>query len=211
MSNARILVLALIGFFLSIASIFLLDQRVEPYALASSPAERERWELITELGNATWMALLLIATWMAGFIFHKISPENPFWLSMRKKSLIVLMAVAGTGAVTMVLKVIVGRARPYMMEYGFFPFTFGSDFASWPSGHATTAFAFAMAAGMAIPVLRWPLLALAAVVGYSRMVIGVHYLGDIIMGATIGALGAVLIYRWMAARLGLEQAAPGEK
>jgi len=57
---------------------------------------------------------------------------------------------------------------------------------------------------MAFPALRWPLMAIAALTGFSRMVLGVHYLGDVIMGATIGTLGAVLIYNWLRPKLGLK-------
>ncbi len=204
MSTRQILILGLSGFILSLASIFLLDYALASKVLAIGKAQVDMWNIITRMGNSTWMGMLLIALWITGFSFSKINAENPLWTAMRKKSLLVLLAVAGTGAVVMILKVIVGRARPYMGDIGFFPFTFGSDFASWPSGHATTAFAFAAAAGMAIPILRWPLLLLAVLVAYSRMTLGVHYLGDVIMGATIGTVGAVLIYSWMRPKLGLK-------
>ncbi len=204
MSRNQLVLLSLSGFALSLASIFLLDQALASKVLALGQEQIDIWNIITDLGDSKWMGLLLIALWIAGFSFGALSPESTLWPAMRKKALIILVAVAGTGATTMVLKVIVGRARPYMIDPGFYPFTFGSDFASWPSGHATTAFAFAAAAGMAIPVLRWPLLALAALVAYSRMTLGVHYLGDVIMGATIGTVGAVLIYTWLRPKLGLK-------
>ena len=113
---------------------------------------------------------------------------------MRKKATLVFAAVAAPGIAVMGIKFLVGRARPYMGEAGFFPFTYGTDYASWPSGHTTTAFAFAAAAGMAMAALRWPLFILAAATGYSRMALGVHYLGDVIAGATLGTVGALLVY-----------------
>lgn len=204
MSRSQLIILSLSGLILSLASIFLLDYALASKVLAIGQEQIDLWNIITDLGDSKWMGMLLIALWITGFSFSKISPESPLWPAMRKKALIILGAVAGTGAMAMVLKVIVGRARPYMGDIGFYPFTFGSDFASWPSGHTTTAFAFAVAAGMAIPILRWPLLALAALIGYSRMTLGVHYLGDVIMGATIGTVGAVLIYTWLRPKLGLK-------
>jgi len=204
MSRTLMLTLALIGLLLSIASIFFVDYALASKVLAIGEEPKNLWKLVTDLGNSKWSGMLLIAIWIGAFSFGKISPENPLWDSMRKKALLVLSAILGTGIVAMVIKVVVGRARPYMGDIGFFPFTFGSDYASWPSGHTTTAFAFAAAVGLAIPVLRWPLFVLAALVGYSRMALGVHYLGDIIMGATVGALGAVLIYNWLAPKLGIK-------
>jgi undecaprenyl-diphosphatase len=59
---------------------------------------------------------------------------------------------------------------------------------SFPSGHATTAFAAGVALAILAPRLRWPALALAAVVAYSRVYLGVHFWADILAGAALGAL-----------------------
>lgn len=61
--------------------------------------------------------------------------------------------------------------------------------ASFPSGHAASAFAFATAVGGEIPALALPLRSLAAAVAYSRVHGGAHYPGDVIAGSLIG--GAV--------------------
>jgi len=204
MSGKQILFLSLIGFMLSIISIFTLDYQLASPALSLGLGNKAFWNLVTDLGDSKYMGMLLVATWTSAFIYQKITPENPFWPDLRKKSLLVLAAVAGTGIFVIIVKTIVGRARPYMGDIGFSPFTFGSEFASWPSGHTTSAFAFAVAASMAFPILRWPLLALATLTGFSRMALGVHYLGDVIMGATVGTVGAVLIYNWLRPKLGLK-------
>jgi membrane-associated phospholipid phosphatase len=57
---------------------------------------------------------------------------------------------------------------------------------SFPSGHTAAAFAFATGAGQELPSSRPPLLALAALVGYSRVHTGVHYPSDVIVGALCG-------------------------
>ena len=59
--------------------------------------------------------------------------------------------------------------------------------ASFPSGHAASGFAFANAVGQTLPLAAAPLRLLASVVGYSRVHTGVHYAGDVVMGAVIGA------------------------
>lgn len=48
---------------------------------------------------------------------------------------------------------------------------------SFPSGHAASAFAFASGASFALPAVGFPLNLAAAVVAYSRVHTGVHYLG----------------------------------
>lgn len=59
---------------------------------------------------------------------------------------------------------------------------------SFPSGHSASAAAFAVAVGDVIPSLRWPLGLLAATVGFTRTYTGVHYPGDVLVGASAGGL-----------------------
>jgi undecaprenyl-diphosphatase len=59
--------------------------------------------------------------------------------------------------------------------------------ASFPSGHAASGFAFAEAVAGTAPAAALPLRLLAAVVAYSRVHTGVHYPGDVIVGALVGS------------------------
>jgi membrane-associated phospholipid phosphatase len=58
---------------------------------------------------------------------------------------------------------------------------------AFPSGHAASAFAFASAVGAEIPALATPLRVMATTVAYSRMHAGVHFGGDVVVGALVGA------------------------
>lgn len=199
-----IVTFSLIGLAFSILSILFLDYALAPKVLALGDGQKALWHFITEIGDSKYMGILLVAIGLGAFTLSKLRPQNPTWPALWKKAVLAFSAVLGTGIFVIVVKFIVGRARPYMGDLGFFPLTYGADFASWPSGHTTSVFAFAMAVGMAVPALRWPLLALATLIGFSRMVLGMHYLGDVIMGATVGTLGAVLIYNWLRPKLGLK-------
>lgn len=66
---------------------------------------------------------------------------------------------------------------------------------SFPSGHTTSAFAFATGVAHVLPSLSAPLRATATVVGYSRVHTGVHYPGDVIAGAFLGITAAELTNR----------------
>lgn len=66
---------------------------------------------------------------------------------------------------------------------------------SFPSGHSASAFAFATAVGIEVPVLSVPFHALAVLVAYSRVHTGVHYPGDVIAGAVIGTATGQIVTR----------------
>jgi membrane-associated phospholipid phosphatase len=88
------------------------------------------------------------------------------------------------------------RVRPVQTDHGVHERRLGRmpRSSSFPSGHTASAFAFASAAGGAERRLGLPLLALATLVGYSRVHTGVHYPADVIAGAAIG-LGAGKLVR----------------
>jgi membrane-associated phospholipid phosphatase len=112
--------------------------------------------------------------------------------------------------VTEILKGFVGRARPYVSaDTNPHTFKFLSGFgndqrASFPSGHATIAFAAAAAAssevGREYPKLKWivgPILyTSAALVGVARMYQSQHWASDVVMGAGIGTFSGLKIVRY---------------
>ena len=65
--------------------------------------------------------------------------------------------------------------------------------ASFPSGHAASAFAFAYAIGHHLPALAVPIRLLAVAVAYSRVHTGVHYPGDVVIGSVTGAGTAAMV------------------
>jgi undecaprenyl-diphosphatase len=73
---------------------------------------------------------------------------------------------------------------------------------SFPSGHAASGFAFALAVGEELPALLPLLVPLAGAVAYSRVHVGVHHPSDVLAGIAIGlAAGAVAsqipVQRWI--------------
>ncbi|MBL0172927.1 MAG: phosphatase PAP2 family protein [Gemmatimonadaceae bacterium] len=62
------------------------------------------------------------------------------------------------------------------------------DCYSFPSGHACAAMTLAAAYAWAFPMMALPLLMLALLVGLSRVVLGAHYPGDVVVGQGIALL-----------------------
>ncbi|MCB1582206.1 MAG: phosphatase PAP2 family protein [Marinicella sp.] len=61
-----------------------------------------------------------------------------------------------------------------------------SDQFSFPSGHTSAAFMFTGLTATAFPVLFIPLIIWAVLIGCSRVILGVHYPSDILVGAVLG-------------------------
>ena len=92
------------------------------------------------------------------------------------------------------LKLLVKRPRPTLVypELGLLPGR--ADF-SFPSGHATLAFALATALSLRWPKGRYWWFGCAALVALSRVALGVHWPTDVVVGAVIG-WGAVRAAAW---------------
>jgi len=79
------------------------------------------------------------------------------------------------------------RARP--SHSGVKPLLcFPSDRYSFPSGHSLNAFAIGSVIALAFPVAAPPVLAVAASVAASRVVLGLHFVSDVVAGALLGSL-----------------------
>jgi undecaprenyl-diphosphatase len=91
------------------------------------------------------------------------------------------------------IKDLVNRPRPFEAHPQIHPL-YSVHSSSFPAGHAATAFAGATLLAYMAPRASPLFLALAVAISYSRVYVGVHYPGDVIAGAAVGALvaGAVI-------------------
>lgn len=120
----------------------------------------------------------------------------------RRAGAVGLAAVAVTSAlVNTTLKPAVRRGRPSLEQSVRTHVVRMPRSPSYPSGHAASAFAFSTAVGGGLPHLDTALRLVATVVAYSRVHTGVHYPGDVMAGALVGA-GVGTIVRHLAQGMG---------
>jgi undecaprenyl-diphosphatase len=67
---------------------------------------------------------------------------------------------------------------------------------SFPSGHTITAFAITFSLGLYYPVLLAGLVFCAGSVAASRLILGLHYLSDVLAGMLIGTAIGVAAFEW---------------
>jgi undecaprenyl-diphosphatase len=85
------------------------------------------------------------------------------------------------------------RPRPFVACPGIRACTAALDDFSFPSGHTLHAVAFAIVVGYHYPWAAWIVGPFALLVAASRMVLGLHYPSDVIVGAAIGAASAATV------------------
>jgi len=79
------------------------------------------------------------------------------------------------------------RKRPCEIEPHCWASILPPDKYSFPSGHTITAFAVAIAVGLFYPQLLVSLLAAAFLIAASRIILGMHFLSDVLAGAVLGS------------------------
>ena len=145
--------------------------------------ERATWTATTHLGGTGPSVLAAGLPWFACCAAHRASA-------------MALATLTLSHLIVQLVKRTVVRVRP-SMRYRHTGLVRDPDRFSFPSGHATASMAVALSYGAVFPDWAVPLAALAALVGFSRIRLGVHYpsdvlIGQVIAGATAAGVRAVL-------------------
>lgn len=191
----------------AIAVVSLFDAAAIRHARADDGLLFSAMRAITDIGQSHWY-LVPAAILFLGLAFVDWRAAG----HRRRRRLVLLFGQAGfafaavalSGLLANLIKVIVGRARPLMMDevgpHHFEPFSFGYAFASFPSGHATTMGAVTALFCLWFPRYAWAWLALGLFLALTRVAATAHYLSDIAGGFLFGLAFTVLAARLFAAR-----------
>jgi undecaprenyl-diphosphatase len=161
---------------------------------------------ITDFGMSGWFL------WPLGIVFLALValPETSSRVSQAVLAAVMvrvgflLAAVAVPGIFVSIVKRMFGRARPHatghLDPFAFKPFIWHFEYASMPSGHATTVFSVLVAFGALWPRARTALLLYALVISASRILVMAHYPSDVLAGALVGTVGVLMVRRYFALR-----------
>ena len=160
-------------------------------------------EYIGEIfGAKIWLVVSFIA--LCVFYIRKFlrSDEKKFFRNVYGRiknsyAFMVFASVFFASFVGIILKVLIGRARPVFYEaldmVGFYPFARDWAFHSMPSGHTMASFAGLVMIGMLVPRAQWFTWPLAILIGVSRICVGAHWPSDVILGMFIGIVAAYIV------------------
>ena len=205
--NRRTAWLFAAGFVVVIVGLHGLDRPVSLWAAGLPDEVRRLFNWLTRWGESDWILVPSLVAVLIAWLLSRVTRERLRQWSLRLMSIsgFIFLGVGLPGLVSAVLKRAIGRARP--MEWtaesplAFTPWNWSAyTYQSFPSGHSTTAFAFALSIAFLWPRSLWPMLVVAALIAVSRVVTGQHYITDITAGAVLGILGAFAVRNLFASR-----------
>jgi undecaprenyl-diphosphatase len=162
--------------------------------------------ILTDFGKSAYVLWALAATlFVAAILFPLMrGTARSVLIGFGTRVLFIFFAVLLPVLMGEIIKGAVGRGRPFVggqaNAFNFSHFAGTEAYASFPSGHATAAFALAFAVSAVWPHLRRVMLVYAVMIGATRLVLLAHHPSDVVAGALLGAIGAMLVRYWFAAR-----------
>lgn len=142
-------------------------------------ARRRAWRVLTHIGGTACSVLAATVPMLVGGRVAGAS-RLAFWTLLLSHLVVQLV------------KRTVGRPRP-SRGLSIEALVAEPDRFSFPSGHSAAAMSVALMYGIAFPALAPLLLPIALLVGFSRVVLGVHYPGDVIVGQAIAIATGLLV------------------
>jgi membrane-associated phospholipid phosphatase len=192
------------------AAIIVLMYAIDAWEIAQMPKRGtpSLWwlRILTDFGKDEYVLSVLAGLLIAVAI---VSPalrgiQRSLLLGLGTRLQFIFFAVAVPNLVTEVLKYCIGRGRPFVggeaNAFHFSHFAGNPAYYSFPSGHATTAFALALAVSVIWPQARLAMAVYAIFIAATRLVLVAHHPSDVVAGALVGIVGAMFVRYWFAAR-----------
>ena len=192
------------------AAIIVLMYAIDAWEIAQMPKRGtpSLWwvRILTDFGKDEYVLAALAALLIVVAI---VSPalrgmQRSLLLGLGTRLQFLFCAVTVPILITEVIKWCVGRGRPFVGGeadvFHFSHFAGNPAYYSFPSGHATTAFALAFAVSVIWPKARLAMAVYAVIIAASRLVLLAHHPSDVVAGALIGIIGAMFVRYWFAAR-----------
>jgi acid phosphatase family membrane protein YuiD len=171
---------------LAVGAIMLADAKVREEMLRHAENSMKELADVAEPFGQEYSLPVLAGFYGAGKLF-----DNPRAAAVAEDGF--ASSLIAAGIITPAIKSIAGRRRPSQSERNY---AFGENGGSFPSGHATQAFAIATVIAEHYD-WRWvdiTAYGVAGLVGYARIVHQAHFTSDVLAGAIIGiAVGKAVV------------------
>lgn len=188
---------AVLFIFVLIVTILLYlyaDREIATYfhEMQNTDPRKEFFQFLTRFGKSEWF--LVPSALLYGWFRY----THRFVYAKQALYIFVTNIVAGLGV--WLFKIPFGRVRPslYFKEnlYGFEWFEITSKYVSFPSGHTITVISSAVALSLLFPKWKYLILLFGVLIAVSRVVVGAHYLSDVVFASFLGTVVAAYLYRY---------------
>ena len=211
-SQKKLLLFTAVTFVLIVLSYLFVDQTIAHYFIAHAKEYKAFGKTMSFTGESQWY--IAIAVFGALYYFKKSSRKM-------QKFLFLLYANLFSGFISLILKLIIARLRPWKLEHGGeaygFLITQNPDFSfleklkyqfsilladatpntSFPSGHTTTLFVLFTYMSILFPRYIYLWLSFALFGASMRILANDHFLSDTLGGMLLGVLCTLYIYSKM--------------
>lgn len=192
-------------------SYFFLDKNIAHYFIEHADTYKVFGKTASILGESHWY----IGSAVLGALYYAFIQKNALYM---QKFLFLLYANLFSGFISLILKLLFARLRPWKLEnggdaYGFL-LTQNPDFSflenikyqfsilladatpntSFPSGHTTTMFVLFTYLSILFPRYIYLWLSFALFGAISRILANDHFLSDTLAGILVGTLATLFIY-----------------
>lgn len=152
--------------------------------------------VVTHFGGFKVLLVVLIAIILYAHLKGK--------KTLKRLSILALIAFLCSDIVTAILKNIICEPRPFVTLDNVHLLIAEDDPLSFPSGHTTSTLSFVTfyvlnmkeLAKRHYKLIDVALIIFAVVIPFSRLYVGVHFPGDVLAGAIIGIVGALVVNRY---------------
>ena len=152
--------------------------------------------VITHFGGFIWLLVIVLVI----IIYAKLKNKQ----TLKKVAIIALVALLFSDLITLLLKQLVQEPRPFMILDNVRLLIPEDDPCSFPSGHSSSTLAVVTIFVLNMKKLTEKhyriisvfLILFGVIIPFSRVYCGVHFPGDVLVGALIGLIGALIVNRF---------------
>ncbi len=186
-------------------SAIALDFRVALWSSSISAPAVLILSYITETGLSIWYLVPSLVLFIVFLLLNRFSFRlgiSRFFRWGAEACAFIFVSIFLSGLVVNIIKTFVGRARPTLyFENGILglnPPALEASWRSFPSGHASTLIALALALGFILPRYRVHFVVIGALLASTRVFINVHFVSDVLFGGAVALLTTACLHRWFA-------------
>jgi undecaprenyl-diphosphatase len=153
-------------------------------------------QIITGMRGSFLDGIMLVFAYTITSVIALVCSGIIVFIDNKKRVLKLLLSLVLTGAIAVIMKLIVARPRPFAEGISTLSSLIKASYTKWDFSFISLHSALIFAALPFMPKKWfWPWLIFSALMAFSRVYFGLHYLSDVIAGGITGLLIAYIVIK----------------